>query len=232
MEGKIFVEERQVVIPGEKLASGLDFVPSFGTYRDGKEIYATRIGLVNIHKNIIKIISLNGVYMPKEGDLIIGRISDFSSKGWMVDINSAYHAMLMVKEFTRDYVSRDANLSRYLDINDYIVAKVSRVSPQMLIDLTMMERDLKKLEDGRIIKFNPFKTPRVIGKQGSMISMIKKHLKLNVVIGQNGIIWTEGNPEDEILFLKVLDMIDQQSHTSGLTQRVEEFIVSELKKRK
>ncbi len=221
---KVFVKSRDIVIPGTLLADGMDYVAGFGTFREGKKIYASRIGLVDVKKNVIKIVPLAGRYIPKEGDVIIAKVKDITSKGWVLDINSAYGALMNVRDVTNDYIGRDTDLTKYLKIGDYVVAKIIRVTPNMLIDLTMKDKECRKLTEGRIVKFNPFKVPRVIGKQGSMINTIKKYLKISLFIGQNGLIWVKGNPEDELIFLDVLDMIDKQSHTQGLTERVDEYL--------
>ena len=38
---ELLVKERELVIPGDKLADGLDFMPSSGCYREGNSIKAT-----------------------------------------------------------------------------------------------------------------------------------------------------------------------------------------------
>lgn len=222
----LLVEQKQVVVPGTELAEGLDFVPSSGTYRLGEKIYASKLGLVNINKNVIKIVPLSGKYFPKEGDVVIGKIIDINSRGWVVDINCPYDAMMTLRDVTNDYVSREEDLTKYLKIDDWVLAKITRVTSTLLVDLTMKdkENDLRKLTDGRIIEFNPHKIPRIIGKQGSMINTIKKHLKLKFYVGLNGLIWFNGDVREELLFMKVVEMIDKYSHLSGLTERVDEFL--------
>ena len=73
---EILAKAKNVAAPGELLAKGMECVPSFGTYREGENIYASRLGLVSIDGKVIKIIPLSGVYIPKKGDVIIGRIND------------------------------------------------------------------------------------------------------------------------------------------------------------
>ena len=35
---ELLVKEKSIVIPGEELAKGIDFLPSYGTYREGDKI--------------------------------------------------------------------------------------------------------------------------------------------------------------------------------------------------
>ena len=69
--GKINVKDKDVVVPGEILATGMDSLPGIGTYREGENIIASRLGLVHIDGRTLKLIPLSGRYIPKKGDTII-----------------------------------------------------------------------------------------------------------------------------------------------------------------
>ena len=75
------VENKSVVVPGEVLSEGMDYLPSQGTYREGENIRAQRLGLVNIDGKVIKIIPLSGRYTPKKGDTVIGKVIDVLMSG-------------------------------------------------------------------------------------------------------------------------------------------------------
>jgi exosome complex component RRP4 len=71
----------------------------------------------------------------------------------------------------------------------------------------------------------PTKIPRVIGRKGSMISMIKQETNCQIVLGLNGVILVTGKtPEDEELAITVIRKIEQESHTSGLTDRITQLL--------
>jgi exosome complex component RRP4 len=58
-----------------------------------------------------------------------------------------------------------------------------------------------------------------------MINMIIKETGCRVAIGQNGRILVSGpSREREALVVKVIDKIEQEAHTSGLTNRTQEFL--------
>jgi exosome complex component RRP4 len=71
----------------------------------------------------------------------------------------------------------------------------------------------------------PTKIPRVIGRKGSMISMIKQETNCQIVLGLNGIILVTGKtPEDEELAITAIRKIEQESHISGLTDRITQLL--------
>jgi exosome complex component RRP4 len=227
MENKssLKINDKDIVTPGEILAEGMEYLPGQGMYREGNSIIASKLGVVKVEGKVLKVIPLSGKYLPKRGDVIIGRVKDVNFSGWSVETNSAYPAMLSMKDASSDFIRRGADLTRYFDIGDYLVTKIINVTSQNLIDLTMKGPGLRKLEGGRIIRVAPSKVPRIIGKQGSMVSMIKKAANCNIIVGQNGIVWIKGiNPEDEILTVETIRKIEAESHISGLTDRIKAFL--------
>ncbi|MEM4267531.1 MAG: exosome complex RNA-binding protein Rrp4 [Candidatus Woesearchaeota archaeon] len=225
-KSELIAKDKCVVVPGEVLVEGMDYLPGFGTYRLGERILASRLGLVNIDGRAIKIIPLSGRYLPKRNDVIIGRVIDVTLNGWRLDINSAYTAMLMIKDGTSDFVNKGADLTQYYNLGDYIVCKIINVTTQKLVDVTMRGPGLKKLKNGRILKVNPFKVPRIIGKQGSMVSMIKDATKCWIIVGQNGIIWLQGKPRDEVIAVQAIRMIEKEAHLPGLTDKIKQHLES------
>ena len=95
---KVLVKDKEIVVPGEILAEGMDYLPGEGTIRDGEQIVASMLGLVMVKGRLIKLIPMAGKYKPKREDIVIGKVTDIVSKGWIVDINCAYHAMITLKE--------------------------------------------------------------------------------------------------------------------------------------
>ena len=218
--GELRVKDKEVVVPGEILAQGMDYLPGQGTYRLGDDIRAEQLGLVSIDGRAVKLINLSGRYAPKIGDVIIGKVIDVSFSGWRIDTNCAYSAMLSVKDATTDYIVRGANLTEYLDLGDYVCVKVTNVTSQKLVDVTMKGFGLRKLEGGRIITVASSKVPRIIGKAASMVSMIKAATGCKIAVGQNGIIWVSGPLERENYAVAVIKKIEAHSHISGLTETI------------
>ena len=221
---EIMVKDKDISVPGETLAVGMDILPGMGTYRDGEKIIANRLGLAMIEGRTIKLIPLSGRYIPKTGDTVICKVIDVGFNGWRLDTNSAYSAMLSMKDATSEFIARGANLTQYYDLGDYIVCKIVNVTSQKLIDVTMKGPGLRKLRGGRVIEVDSNKVPRIIGKQGSMVMMIKDATNCNISVGQNGLIWIDGEPMNELLAIQTIRKIEKESHLSGLTDKIKEFL--------
>ena len=223
-ESKLMVGNKDIVVPGDILATGMEYLPSQGTYRKGNEIISSLLGLVRVEGKVINLIPLSGAYLPKKGDTIIGKVIDINLNGWRLKTNSAYSALLSMKDGSNEYIRRGADLSEYYEIGDYVICKITNVTSQMLIDLTVKSPGLGKLEGGRIISVTPTKVPRIIGKQGSMVSMKKSATGTNILVGQNGYVWVKGEPKGEILTVKTIKNIEKNSHRSGLTEEIKQYL--------
>ena len=159
---EIKVKDKEISVPGEVLAVGMDVLPGAGTYRDGEKIVANRLGLVMMDGRTVKLLPLSGRYMPRTNDTIICKVIDVGFNGWRLDTNSAYSAMLSMKDATSEFIQRGANLTQYYDLGDHIVCQIVNVTSQKLIDVTMKGPGLRKLKGGRIIEVDANKVPRII----------------------------------------------------------------------
>ena len=228
---EIMAKDKSIAVPGETLAIGMDVLPGIWTYREGEKIIANRLGVVTIDGRTMKVIPLSGRYIPKTGDTIICKVIDVGFNGWRLDTNSAYSAMLSLKDATSEFIARGANLTQYYDLGDHIVCKIVNVTSQKLIDVSMKGPGLRKLKGGRIIEVDPNKIPRIIGKQGSMVTMIKEATNCNIIVGQNGLMWIDGDPINELLAIQTIKKIEKESHLSGLTDKIKEFLENNTKNR-
>jgi exosome complex component RRP4 len=219
--------DRKVVIPGEVISKGEDFLPGEGTEKRGEEIVAIRFGLAEEANKLVKVIPLSGVYQPRRGNVVIGKVENVTFNGWVIDINTAEGAFLSLMEVPR-YVNKD-DLEEVMMIGDMVVAKIGSINKRG-IDLTIKLKGLGRLDRGIIISINPNKVPRVIGKEGSMISLIKDETKCRITVGQNGLIWIEGDKVDDELFAKkAIFHVAENSFMSGLTEEMTQWFEKEKK---
>lgn len=221
---KLLVKEKEIAVPGEVLASAGSFIAGQGTHKEGQDIIASRLGVVQIEDKIIKLIPLAGQYIPKRGDVILCKVIDVGFSGWRLEINSPYTAMMSVKDATSDFIARGADLNQYFGLGDFLVGKIFNVTSQKLVDVSIKGPGLRKIKGGRIIEVAPNKVPRIIGKAGSMVSMIKNETKCNIIVGQNGLIWIDGEPKNELKAVQTIRKIEKESHLSGLTDKIKEFL--------
>jgi len=225
-KSELLVKERQLVAPGDAVARGLDYLPGAGCYRKNTDIKSKLLGLVRLKDRVVGVVPLSGVYVPKPGDGIIATVSDMQSTFWILDINSPYDALLQLGEATAEYIDiAKTDISIYFDIGDVVYAKVLSVSRSKNVTLTMNDYRAKKLIGGRIMKVTPSKVPRIIGKEGSMIELIKNYTGCHIVVGQNGVVWLKGS--NEALAAKTVLMIEREAHIRGLTDRVTAMLKAE-----
>ena len=226
-----YFEKKQLVTPGEILAEG-DYIAGSNTYAENKKIYASRIGLADFNNKQVNVVALRSFYFPKVGDIVIGTVLEVGFTGWTVDIKAPYTALLRASDvLSRPFKPQNDELSQVLSGGDLIVAKIASYDRAHDPQLTVGEPGLGKITRGQIIKVTPTKIPRVIGKKGSMISMIKQQTNCQIILGLNGVILVTGkNPNDEELALAAIQKIEDESHTSGLTDRITQFLKEEKEK--
>ncbi len=215
----------KVVVPGDFISEETNRAGE-STYVEEGKVYATRYGIVD-EREEIKVVALSGKYVPVEGDVVIGRIAEISFPYWIVDIASPYDARLHVSEFAgaSDKKIEFGYMNSYLDLGDLIMAKVMNVNVLMRMELALKE-DFKIGSGGRLIEISHTKVPRVIGRSGSMIRMLKEKCKCFIFIAKNGRIWIEGRADDMDLASEVILKIVSEAHTSGLTDRIADFLDS------
>src|SRR5207245_975152 len=142
---------RPIVIPGEAVG-GPGLKPGPGTYGEGGRLFAAQLGIRDEHDGLVSVIPLNGRYLPRRGDAVIGGIP---------------------------------------------------------------------------VEVSPARVPRVIGKQASMVSLIKDLTRCQIYVGQNGRIWLDGDDRSTALAAMAIRLIEDRAQASGLTEAVRELIEKE-----
>jgi exosome complex component RRP4 len=213
----------KVVVPGDFISAEVNRAGE-GTYVEDGNVYAMKYGIVD-DRNAIKVVALSGKYMPVTGDVVIGKVVEISFPYWIVDIASPYEARLHKSEFGRSEKIDFGDMAKYLDLDDLIVVKVMKVDAMARIDLAL-KNDFRIEGSGRLIEVSPTKVPRIIGRSGSMIKMLKEKCNCFIFVAKNGRIWIRGSSADVNLASQTVMMIANEAHTSGLTDRVAHFLDS------
>lgn len=223
------VTKRKYVIPGDVITTG-PFRPEQNVYQDGDRIISTSVGISEIYDNAVRVIPLSGMYIPKNNDLVIGKVIGHSALSWEFEINSCFVGFLPAQDvFGRDYSPTKDELKARLDKGDLVAARIANFDRSRDPLLTIQDRDLGKIESGELIEIAPSKVPRLIGKRGSMIQTIELATKAMITIGQNG--WIVVSCDDPVGLLKAIQaikMVDAQAHTPNLTERVKSMLGIEL----
>lgn len=213
---------REIVVPGDLLDDTGDLKPGANTYRQGNAVYATRLGVKSVRGKEVSVISLSGRYEPRRGDLVIGTCVEMGPSNWYVNVGAAQDAGMHVNDVP--WRVEFGETAKYLAVGETVLLKVAHVDEMKKMQVTMKDRQARKLAGGLIVEVAPTKVPRIIGRGGSMITMIKDMTNVRMFVGQNGVIWIDGEPQDVALALDAVRYVEANAHTSGLTTQVKNLL--------
>jgi len=216
--------EREIVIPGQYLGECDQYKSGKGTFieKSNGKIYSQIIGILRRNEKYLNVISLKGKYDAIAGDTVIGIIDAAMSSSWLVNINAPYPALLHVNEVPWRVEFNETD--KYLNAGDTIMIKVSSVDMEKKLQVSMKDRNLFKIKGGTIIDVEPSKIPRIIGKKGSMIQLLKKYTQCRIFVGKNGRIWIDGEQDMIGKAIQAIKLIEKESISFGLTDKVEDFL--------
>ena len=183
--------------------------------------------MLNQNNGFINVVPLKGRYDPIEKDFVIGIVEEPMASSWLVDINAAYPALLHVNEVPWDVEFGETE--KYLNHGDSVMAKVLSVDQEKKLQVTLKDRNLYKIRGGTMIEVEPSKVPRIIGKKGSMISLLKKYTNCRIFVGQNGRIWVDGEEDGVKKVIESIKKIEEESLAYGLTNKIEELLKKDAK---
>lgn len=197
---------KRLVIPGELVTEERKKLGSHVFVNEGK-VYSDALGLVNDESDYASVVPLEGKYMPQVGDLVIGIIGEEKFSVYMIDLNSFYKSVVSKRD-----------MKEILKPGSVVSAKVGKVSELNEIDLQYP----RLFFGGEIIKVSPVKIPRVIGREASMLNILKEGTQSNIIVGKNGRIWAKGGDID--LLKKAVKKIENEAHLENLTNKIQEFM--------
>jgi exosome complex component RRP4 len=234
---KILVAHRQIVRPGDCLAiieSGVyeqkvKHIPEKHIYILGNRVYSDVVGVVSIENSSISVVPLEGVYIPRIDDVVIGVISGIGVSAWHVEIKSPYKAVLPATNVIEGFNPAVHNLRNYLDIGDYVLAKVAAFDRLRDPVLTVKGKGLGKIVEGHVIDVKPSKVARIIGKKGSMYNLLTSMTNCEIVVGVNGYIWAKC-PDEYVLsvLISAVRLIEAKAHMRSLTEEIKSHLASKL----
>ncbi|HVL87735.1 MAG TPA: exosome complex RNA-binding protein Rrp4 [Candidatus Thermoplasmatota archaeon] len=215
-------ESRTLVVPGDVLDDSGRFKPGPNTYKEAGRVYAARLGLRLVRGDTIGVISLSGRYDPQRNDMVVATVVEAGPSNWYLNVGAPTDVGMHVNDVP--WRVEFGETTKYLAPGDTVLVKILNVDPLKKAVATMKDRQCRKLQGGTTVEIAPTKVPRVIGKNGSMISQIKTATATRTFVGQNGVIWIDGEAPDVAMAIAALRMIEENAHTSGLTDRVRAFL--------
>lgn len=200
--------DKQLVLPGALVANSPR--RQEGCYIDGGRTYVSVLSL----REGDKIIPLKGHYLPRIGDYVIGIVVEERFSGYEVDIESPFPSSISARDIRETF-----------EVGDVVSAKVRMVDEVHTAQLV----EPRKLAGGRLIEVESVKVPRVIGRNGSMLALIKEYSGSDIFVGKNGRVYVKNG--DVGLSVMALLKIAAEAHTSGLTDRVKALLDEQAKLR-
>lgn len=192
------------MLPGDIVAAQPLAIP--GCYVSGGKTIASVMSLMRDGK----VIPLKGLYLPTPDDYVVGIVVEERFSGYSVELHSPYQGNISSKETRYQFKQGDLVSAQ--------IAEVTEVNEAILVD----ERPLGV---GSVIEIDYVKVPRVIGRNGSMLEMIRQYTGTDLLVGKNGRIFLRGG-NAALASLAILK-IDSEAHISGLTDRIKEFLEKE-----
>ncbi|MBU2100261.1 hypothetical protein KKB11_03445, partial [Candidatus Micrarchaeota archaeon] len=187
---------KKIVVPGELITEQRKKMGEHVYSFNGK-IYSDVIGITDNESAFASVVPLKGCYIPKYGDIVIGLVVTELFSGFLVDIGS-FSLCFMSKEGIREPLKRGSVVS----------VRVSKVNELNEADLS----EPRVFYGGEIYSISPVKVPRIIGKNGSMLEVLRRGTNTNFIVGRNGRVWAKGG-NTKLLF-RAIKKIEQEAHTS------------------
>lgn len=230
--------KRVIALPGIPIYKGQAQRIDEKIIKDFRGYVASLVGVAQISNKTIDLIPYKDIYRPVKGDYIVGVVVGYAPNGWFIDIGSYVKAFLPAADvLNKRFDPRKDELSKYFKIGDILGLYVSEV--RRLGNLLVTVKDVKKAKDkklGRlsdyyIIKVWSTKLPRIIGKKGSMVKLLKEKLNGDLIIAQNGVILYKGPYEKFVILNKIIALITAKTFATGLTEYVNDLINSLLEEK-
>lgn len=196
---------KKVVVPGELISAERKKLGSNVYVANGK-IYAKVLGVNDDEDDNASVVALEGKYLPRRDDVIIGVVTRVVMAGYGVNLNSAADSFIPAKA-VRDQ----------LKLGDVVMAKIEDVNELREAELAYPRR----LMGGEVIEIIPVRSPRLIGKSGSMLELLRKGTGCELVVGKNGRIWAKNGNMD--LLKKVITFIEENAYKSNLTNALQDY---------
>lgn len=216
--------KREIVVPGELLSDDTRMKAGEGAIKRGRKIFSSVLGIKFVKSDYINVMGLRGAYIPRKGDIVIGNVIGIRPMSWLIDIGTIEPISLHVRNVPWRVGFGDTK--RFLNVGDAVMLKIANIDSLNHAEPTMKGKRLRKLSKGHILRINCSKVPRLIGKGGSMISLIRGYTQSKLFVAQNGWIWVKGRKEMVPRIKHVIGMIEENAHEIGLTNRVKSFLMN------
>lgn len=217
--------KRKYVVPGDLIVEG-DYHPGSNTYAIGKRIFASKVGIAEISDTNVRVVPIEGRYVPKQGDTVVGVVVDYNVLSWSVDINSIFTSYLLVKDVFNRFPPKKITDDQMIKVGDVVVAKVLAFDLSRDPLLTIRGPGLGRVSEGELVRISPTKVYRLIEKRNQLARMIEEATKCKLMVGMNGCIVVKGAPENIYLAVKAIRFVEEETRVEELSKGVRDMLSS------
>ena len=172
---------------------------------ENNKAYACVVGVVK--DNVFKHFEL--AYIPCVNDRIIGIVFEKRAKVAFVDTGTAFNCLISLTAETKE-----------LSIGSIVMGRIIKIEEDN--NILLGEIKILKKENTMLIFIHPSKIARIIGKEGSMLSLIKEKTKCQILIGLNGYMLIYGKDIKNVI--KAINFIVERAHLDDLTNKVSSLL--------
>jgi exosome complex component RRP4 len=212
---------KSLVLPGEEIELGAAKAGA-GTHTDGGKTIATIVGLKIEHRGVVSVVPLSGVYLPRQGDTVIGQVVDLGPSNWSVDIGTASPAPLHVNDVPWKVDFGDT--ARYIAVGDTVLCKVLKLDEVRRVFLTLNGPGLRKLEGGQVVHVPYTTIGRVVGKAGATVEMLKRWTNCRIFAARNGRVWVDGELPDMGVAIGAVELIKREANSPRLSEILSAYL--------
>jgi RNA-binding protein Rrp4 and related proteins (contain S1 domain and KH domain) len=136
------MNDMDMVVPGELLGARREMKAGTGAYEEGESVCSAVFGRKDKRSNYVNVASVNGFYMPNEGDQVIAIVTDVDQTIWVTDIRAPSPAILRTGE--APWKVEFGNTSHFLTVGDTAVVRIKSYDEIGRIQITMAEQKLEE----------------------------------------------------------------------------------------
>lgn len=223
---QLYVQHMDIVAPGDIIGEGEPDFYSPYIYVEGNKIYSSVLGIVEVKEGKPRIMPIHSTYIPQPNDIVIGVITDVGYSYWTIDINSPYVAQLSLSETPLKQMIGAENLRKFLDVGDYIVAKVISFERNKDPLLSIKGKELGRVNEGRVIDLKSSRVIWNILRRRKVIDYLEEELAVTVFVAANSRAWVKGvSQQAEDIAVIVLKKIDSNPFTKLTTSDISKLIM-------
>ncbi len=213
-DGRTLAASGSLVIPGDKISSDTSGQLGHGVIKVNDELIATKLGYLVEKSGEVSILPVHTAYFPRPGDLVVGYIEGMRSNIWFIDLNAPFNAILPMSlaPMKIEYGgTRDA-----MDVGTTILCRVQEVDEAHSSVVTMKGMGLRKVNSGFVDTIPPHLVGTISSGSNAIIQQLKDASNCRIILGANGRIWVDGEPEGIRIVRDALAYARDNQHSTEL----------------